>query len=398
MTEDTSPENLRKFLESDDPAMVRMGIAMAKGTESPEELYKLIMALSLWDSEEGNREAANELVEEIGIENIIDKEKDTSATDEEIFVEQLISEKNEMAKIGFLYWKALYSQIRDNDSLMKGFWDAIIEGYENGEEITVEIVCALLDDWWNDGGMAKRSHIGHIITRVASEMIYEESISDRILDYAHGSGFNKPNDLALGLILSSEAIDFGPSEQGIRLLQASLDRGPDATDVLSYLDEYDTDTLISLLDDYYHDEDIVKAAIETLGKIADSRAVEPLIKVLGDEEMRVRENAAKALGDIGDERAVEPLIKALSHDHQNADTLTDVYGKQHQQVVRLTAAEALGKIGDERAVEPLIKMLSTTIIKKIAWKDGSLVRIRIGDGRAVAAKEALEKLGHEVDE
>ena len=33
MTEDTSPENLRKFLESDDPALVRMGIAMAKGAE-----------------------------------------------------------------------------------------------------------------------------------------------------------------------------------------------------------------------------------------------------------------------------------------------------------------------------------------------------------------------------
>ena len=31
MTEDPSPENLRKFLESDDPAMVRMGISMAKG-------------------------------------------------------------------------------------------------------------------------------------------------------------------------------------------------------------------------------------------------------------------------------------------------------------------------------------------------------------------------------
>ena len=31
MTDDASPENLRKFLESDDPAMVRMGIAMAKG-------------------------------------------------------------------------------------------------------------------------------------------------------------------------------------------------------------------------------------------------------------------------------------------------------------------------------------------------------------------------------
>ena len=31
MTEDTSPENLRKFLESDDPALVRMGISLAKG-------------------------------------------------------------------------------------------------------------------------------------------------------------------------------------------------------------------------------------------------------------------------------------------------------------------------------------------------------------------------------
>ena len=31
MTDDTSPENLRKFLESDDRAMVRMGISLAKG-------------------------------------------------------------------------------------------------------------------------------------------------------------------------------------------------------------------------------------------------------------------------------------------------------------------------------------------------------------------------------
>ena len=31
MTDDTSPENLRKFLKSDDPALVRMGISLAKG-------------------------------------------------------------------------------------------------------------------------------------------------------------------------------------------------------------------------------------------------------------------------------------------------------------------------------------------------------------------------------
>ena len=38
MTEDTSPENLRKFLESEDPAMVMMGLSMAKGSGVPEAL------------------------------------------------------------------------------------------------------------------------------------------------------------------------------------------------------------------------------------------------------------------------------------------------------------------------------------------------------------------------
>ena len=42
MTEDTSPENLRKFLESDDPAMVLMGLSMAKSAEFPEVLGEII--------------------------------------------------------------------------------------------------------------------------------------------------------------------------------------------------------------------------------------------------------------------------------------------------------------------------------------------------------------------
>ena len=51
MTEDTSPENLRKFLESDDPVMVRMGLSMAKNIDIPEELYTQIFSLSLWTLE-----------------------------------------------------------------------------------------------------------------------------------------------------------------------------------------------------------------------------------------------------------------------------------------------------------------------------------------------------------
>ncbi len=58
MTEDTSPENLRKFLESDDPAMVRMGLSMAKGSGVPEELLPTILELYMWDDAKTIRAAA----------------------------------------------------------------------------------------------------------------------------------------------------------------------------------------------------------------------------------------------------------------------------------------------------------------------------------------------------
>jgi HEAT repeat protein len=58
MTEDTSPENLRKFLESDDPAMRRMGLSMAKGMGVPEELLPTILGLYMWDDDKSVRAAA----------------------------------------------------------------------------------------------------------------------------------------------------------------------------------------------------------------------------------------------------------------------------------------------------------------------------------------------------
>ena len=51
MTEDTSPENLRKFLDSDDSAMVMMGLSMAKGTGIPEDLFPKILKMYMWDDD-----------------------------------------------------------------------------------------------------------------------------------------------------------------------------------------------------------------------------------------------------------------------------------------------------------------------------------------------------------
>jgi hypothetical protein len=54
------------------------------------------------------------------------------------------------------------------------------------------------------------------------------------------------------------------------------------------------------------------AAVEALGKIGDSRAVEPLIAALKDWDQDVRYAAVEALGKIGDSRAVGPFIAALN--------------------------------------------------------------------------------------
>ena len=62
MTEDTSPENLRKFLESDDPAMVMIGLSMAKNIDLTEEIVIKIFEISVSNEVEESRENANEFL------------------------------------------------------------------------------------------------------------------------------------------------------------------------------------------------------------------------------------------------------------------------------------------------------------------------------------------------
>jgi HEAT repeat protein len=114
---------------------------------------------------------------------------------------------------------------------------------------------------------------------------------------------------------------------------------------------------------------IRKAAARALGQIKDTRAVEPLIGALKDEDRDVQEAAVDVLGQIGDTRAVEPLIAALKDGNW--------------EVVLLAAARALGKIGDARAVEPLVVALkdSGSDSRRAAAAAVALGQIR--DARAV---------------
>ena len=122
-------------------------------------------------------------------------------------------------------------------------------------------------------------------------------------------------------------------------------------------------------------------AATALGNIGEP-ALEPLLKMLGNEDGNVRKNAAMALGQIGDAKAVEPLIEALEDEFV---------------LVQQNAATALGQIGDARAVEPLIEVL----LKDKNWywdviKSAAVALGNIGEPAIEPLFKALEGEGYYV--
>lgn len=132
-----------------------------------------------------------------------------------------------------------------------------------------------------------------------------------------------------------------------------------------------------LLNDESEEDSAISAALETLGKIGDASAVEPLLSAYGSNEKKrsldksfyknqsMDMDIRSALEAIG-EPAVEPLISALKDNDRN---------------VRIMAIRALGAIGDARAVEPIILALED---KDWDVRDSAAAALgRIGDVRAV---------------
>ena len=104
------------------------------------------------------------------------------------------------------------------------------------------------------------------------------------------------------------------------------------------------------------------AAVESLGNLADPRAVDALVQALRtDPDARVREAAADALGNIDSPRAVPGLIAAL--------------GSEKVAAVRAKIAWALGEIDDARAVEALggaVRDPDAEVRRQVVWALGEL--------------------------
>ena len=136
-------------------------------------------------------------------------------------------------------------------------------------------------------------------------------------------------------------------------------------------------------------------------KLEARRDVAGLIKALGyEKDVYVQQAAAGALGRIGDSRAVEPLANVVTIVAQLAAQLGPrpesyaLYASNwDMRMVALSllfgaAAEALGRMGDPRAVDPLVATLMTpndqiqdaaaTALSQLGWQpDGSAAGVRV---------------------
>ena len=130
--------------------------------------------------------------------------------------------------------------------------------------------------------------------------------------------------------------------------------------------------LLRLLND---DESRVRRrAALAVGRVGLSEGVEPLSALLTDADREVRQMAAFALGLIGDRRAAPPLTNALA---------------DPSPIVKGSAAEALGLIGDQQNATAIGQMarelLSTGVPAEIQADEGNLRR----DDAATAYRLAL---------
>jgi len=199
-------------------------------------------------------------------------------------------------------------------------------------------------------------------------------------------------------------------------------------DIHGWEERKDLTKLVNALDD--GDAVVRERASLALGRIGDSRAIDPLIPVLGDKRPQVREAAAWALEHLGeplgalihqglngsreameglskkkDPRTIAPLLKALDSGDENLrdaaawnlwavgdpetlDPLIDAL-RDPAANVRIAAAWALEKIGTPRVVDPLLAALRDSdhrVREAAAWGLG-----KAGDQKA--AEPLIEALG-----
>ena len=303
MTEDTSSENLRKFLKSDDPAMRMMGLSMAKGRGVPDELNYHILAMTKWDSEEENRKVAKELAQTIKLEDLNTKNEFTDWNDEHR------TKTVEAAIIQFTKdWEKIYIDVHQDHEAMEGFWldDDATETYN----IKMKIVQEMLhlegtNDWVShrDRGVKigiQSDHIEYCI-------LLGEYVSDYegVLDALMNLGYERDDAKSAIVTFAGDDDPFqyvskGRGAELLHLLYTPFQKNYlDYGYVLEYFEEF-YKTNKSEKQNGYHSSDILADA-----------PLEILLNKTPDDELAVVD-LIRTLGNIGNKKVVKVITKFLA--------------------------------------------------------------------------------------
>jgi serine/threonine-protein kinase len=137
------------------------------------------------------------------------------------------------------------------------------------------------------------------------------------------------------------------------------------------------DAVLQLIKD--DDEDIRRAAIEILNQTKDERAINHLIEATKDKDWWVSERAVDALAQIGSKRALPRLVEMLGSQTQarSLPTVVRALGKlgdtkiieplfsvlqRPEKEVKIEAIQALAKLADERRVEAVRNQIQAASI------------------------------------
>jgi len=240
MTEDDSPENLRKFLENEDPALVQMGLSMAEslGVVS-EEMFGEIIWMYMMHDDKTIRAAAKSTFMKIAPEDI----------------KQFI--KNN--------WKASYRTLK-------------------GERFT-EAVSSLASH------MSLYKH-NNVLSILVKPVIMEANIIPYNYEMAKRKNSAVKALEYFGDIAVESLITILEDKEMLQLYLNGYDKSRDG----NWMGHEEWNDWV------WENLSIANViAAGTLGEIGDKRAVEPLIKALEDSDETIRSAAVRALKQLGHE-------------------------------------------------------------------------------------------------
>ncbi len=145
-------------------------------------------------------------------------------------------------------------------------------------------------------------------------------------------------------------------------------------DVAQILGRRKSRNAVSVLAEWssHSDDNVAVAAIEALGRIGGSAAVEPLLAAVRTKNFFRTFPAISVLGQSGDPRSVEPLVELLDDPHYASE-----------------AASALGRTGHVAAAKPLANLLTHSYHGLARAAARALTELRVRNIERLGAPETI---------